>query len=119
LYVGLCRDLEVSSFGETIEAAKQSLIEALGAFLEECEAMGTPEEVLQEAGFVLQEGQWLPPPGSGLGKAVYSLSDAPDSPTCASAASAWGSQKVISRAWYNSMAADKVAHACSRWPILA
>ncbi len=60
LYVGLCRDLEVSSFGETIEEAKQSLIEALGAFLEECEAMGTLEEVLEEAGFVLQEGQWLP-----------------------------------------------------------
>lgn len=60
LYVGLCRDLEVSSFGETVEAAKQSLIEALGAFLEECEAMGTLEEVLEEAGFVLQAGQWLP-----------------------------------------------------------
>ena len=35
-------------------------------------------------------------------------------PTCASAASAWGSQKVISMARYSAMAADSSARACSR-----
>ncbi len=51
LYVGICPDLDVSSFGETIEEAKQSLQEALAAFFEECEVMGTLKEVLEESGF--------------------------------------------------------------------
>ena len=53
VYVGICPDLDVSSFGETIEEARRSLREALEAFLKECEAMGTLAEVLEEAGFVL------------------------------------------------------------------
>ncbi|WP_413166421.1 type II toxin-antitoxin system HicB family antitoxin [Capilliphycus salinus ALCB114379] len=59
LYVGVCPDLDVSSFGETVEEAKQSLQEALSAFIEECEAMGTLEEVLEESGFVCQNGSWI------------------------------------------------------------
>ena len=59
LYVGVCPDLDVSSFGETIEEARHSLREALEAFLEECEAMGTLAEVLEEAGFVREDGTWL------------------------------------------------------------
>lgn len=55
LYVGLVPELDVSSFGESLKAAKVSLKEAVEAFLEECEAMGTLEEVLQEAG-ISQEG---------------------------------------------------------------
>src|SRR5215813_11326373 len=39
--------------------------------------------------------------------------------TCASAASAWGSQKVMSMARYSAMAADNSAQACSRWPVVA
>lgn len=60
LYVALCPDLDVSSFGETIEEAKQSLNEALAAFIEECEAMGSLAEVLEEAGFARRNGSWLP-----------------------------------------------------------
>jgi len=59
LYVAVCPDLEVSSFGETIAEARQSLQEALEAFLEECEAMGTFVEVLEEAGFVREHETWL------------------------------------------------------------
>ena len=59
LYVGLCPDLDVSSFGKTIEEAKDSLQEALEAFVEECATMGTLVEVLEEAGFVRQNGMWL------------------------------------------------------------
>jgi len=59
LYVGVCPDLDVSSFGETIEEARTSLREALEAFLEECEAMGTLAEVLEEAGFIQENGTWL------------------------------------------------------------
>jgi predicted RNase H-like HicB family nuclease len=60
LYVGVCPDLDVSSFGETIEEARRSLREALEAFIEECKAMGTLAEVLEEAGFARQDGNWLP-----------------------------------------------------------
>lgn len=59
LYVGICPDLDVSSFGETLEEAKQSLQEALSIFMEECEAMGTLEEVLEESGFAYQNGSWI------------------------------------------------------------
>ena len=54
LYVGVCPDLDVSSFGETIEEARRSLREALEAFIEECKAMGTLAEVLEEAGFAFK-----------------------------------------------------------------
>lgn len=59
VYVALCPDLDVSSFGDTPEEAKLSLREAIGAFLEECEAMGTLEEVLEESGFSRRNGSWL------------------------------------------------------------
>ncbi len=59
-YVGICPDLDVSSFGDTVEGARQSVREAVAAFLEECEAMGTLEEVLEEAGFVRQGINWVP-----------------------------------------------------------
>ncbi len=54
VYVGLCPELNVSSFGEDIEDAKRSLHEAVQAFIEECEIMGTLEEVLEEAGLMWQ-----------------------------------------------------------------
>ncbi len=60
LYVGFCPDLDVSSFADTLEEARQSLREALEAFLEECEAMGTLEDVLEEAGFAREKASWLP-----------------------------------------------------------
>ena len=50
--MGLCPELNVSSFRESIEEAKDSLQEAVEAFVEECEAVGTLEEVIEEAGFI-------------------------------------------------------------------
>jgi predicted RNase H-like HicB family nuclease len=61
LYVGICPALNVSSFGETIAEAKQSIQEALEGFIEECQEMGTLLEVLEESGFGLQDGVWLYP----------------------------------------------------------
>ncbi len=60
VYVGLCPDLDVSSFGETIEEARKSVQEAVPVFLEECEVMGTLTGVLEEAGFIPKAGNWLP-----------------------------------------------------------
>ncbi len=59
VYVGLCPGLNVSSFGEDIEEAQQSLQEAVEAFIETCEEMGTLEEVLEEAGFLKEEDAWF------------------------------------------------------------
>lgn len=58
-YVALSPELNVSSFGETIEDAKRSAREALEAFLEECESMGTLEDVLEEAGFSKVNDSWV------------------------------------------------------------
>ena len=60
LYVGLAPELGVSSFGESLNEAKLSLKEAAEAFIEECEAMGALDEVLQEAGFRMQGNLWAP-----------------------------------------------------------
>ena len=57
--VALCPELNVSSFGDEIEEARRSLQEAVEAFLEECEQMGTLEEVLEESGFIWQNGEWV------------------------------------------------------------
>ncbi|MEA3360605.1 MAG: type II toxin-antitoxin system HicB family antitoxin [Thermodesulfobacteriota bacterium] len=63
VYVSLCPELNVSSFGDTVEEAKSSLKEAVKLFVEECETMGTLEEVLEEAGYnkMLEPSEkWLP-----------------------------------------------------------
>lgn len=60
LYVSLAPELNVSSFGETLEEAKRSIQEAVEAFVEECERMGTLDEVMEEAGFLKRGDQWLP-----------------------------------------------------------
>ena len=60
LYVGLALELNVSSFGETLEEARLSLQEAVEAFAETCETMGTFEEVMDESGFTKRGDIWLP-----------------------------------------------------------
>jgi predicted RNase H-like HicB family nuclease len=50
-FVAICPDLNVSSFGDGVEEARQSLRQAIDLFLEECEAMGTLHSVLRESGF--------------------------------------------------------------------
>ncbi|MCY4651804.1 MAG: type II toxin-antitoxin system HicB family antitoxin [Dehalococcoidia bacterium] len=57
-YVGLCRELDVSSFGDSPEEAGDSLQEAVELFLEGCEELGTLDEVLEESGFQKINGTW-------------------------------------------------------------
>ena len=59
-YVGLAPELDVSSFGSTLEEARSALQEAVEAFLQECQEMGTLEAVLEEAGFGGDADAWLP-----------------------------------------------------------
>jgi predicted RNase H-like HicB family nuclease len=49
--VAVCPELNVSSFGDTVDEALASLQEAVELFLEECQAMGTLEMILEEAGY--------------------------------------------------------------------
>ena len=58
LYVARCPDLDVSSFGDTLDEARDSLQEAVEAFLEGCEMLGTLDEILEESGFAENEGVW-------------------------------------------------------------
>ena len=56
--MALSPELNVSSFGETIDDAKKSFKEALEAFIEECQEMGTLEDVLEESGFSKINNSW-------------------------------------------------------------
>jgi len=60
VYVAVSSQLNVSSFGETVDEARVSLKEAVDAFIEECQAMGTLDEVLEEAGFTKKNEDWEP-----------------------------------------------------------
>ena len=58
VYVALSPELNVSSFGDTIEDAKKSVKEAIEAFVEECGRMGTLDDVLEESGFLKINNSW-------------------------------------------------------------
>ena len=57
-YVGLCRELDVSSFGDDPKDASGSLWEAVELFLEGCEGLGSLDEVLEESGFQKTGDEW-------------------------------------------------------------
>jgi predicted RNase H-like HicB family nuclease len=59
IYVALSPELNVSSFCETIEEAKSAIKEAIEAFIEECEVMGTLDDILEEAGFTKNLDMWI------------------------------------------------------------
>jgi predicted RNase H-like HicB family nuclease len=60
VFVAVSSELNVSSFGDTVEEARASLREAIDAFIEECQSMGTLDDVLEEAGFSRTNGTWEP-----------------------------------------------------------
>ncbi|OCC14676.1 hypothetical protein DBT_1991 [Dissulfuribacter thermophilus] len=51
-YRALALEINESSFGDTIKEAEESIKEAIELFYEECQRMGTFEQVLEEAGFL-------------------------------------------------------------------
>lgn len=57
-YVGLCRELDVSSFGDTPEEASSSLQEAVEAYLKGCENLGTLDDVMVDSGFEKENDVW-------------------------------------------------------------
>lgn len=54
-YVAACPTLDVVSQGDTAETARDSLKEALRAFLGSCYERGVLEDVLKECGMILEK----------------------------------------------------------------
>ena len=58
VFVARCPELDVSSFGDTPDEARDSLQEAVEAVLEGCGMLGTLEDVLEDSGFVKTGTTW-------------------------------------------------------------
>ena len=63
VFVGHCRELDVSSCGDTVEEARKNLKTAVRLFLEEAKKLGTLNQILDEAGYrrVRGNGGWQAP----------------------------------------------------------
>lgn len=55
MYTAYCRVLDVGICGKTVEEAWSNVKEALGIFFEETSRKGTVMELLEEAGFIMDE----------------------------------------------------------------
>jgi len=55
MYVSHCPELDVSSCGHNIEAAKQNLKETIQIYIEETQKMGTFERFIEECGLDTNE----------------------------------------------------------------
>lgn len=60
-FVAHAPKLDVSSCGDTDEEARRNIREAVSAFLEAAERMGTLGEVLEESGYRLVADEWRGP----------------------------------------------------------
>ncbi len=60
-FVAHAMPLDVMSSGVTPEAARKALDEAVRVFLLTAKDMGTLDEVLQEAGYAMEDGDWAAP----------------------------------------------------------
>ena len=54
-------ELDVSTCGDTAESARTNIKDAVRAFLEAAEEIGTLNDVLEEAGYRRNENGWTPP----------------------------------------------------------
>lgn len=60
-FVAHAMPLDVMSSGRTPEEARKALDEAVHLFLVTAADMGTLDEILEEAGYELVEGNWMSP----------------------------------------------------------
>jgi len=65
-YVAHAMPLDVASAGETPEAARQAVDEAVRLFLSTAAHHGTLEEVLEDAGYSREGGSWRSPDWLGV-----------------------------------------------------
>ncbi len=61
-FVAYCPELDVSSCGRDVEHARTQLRTAVRLFLEECEKLGTLDDILLESGYKhTADGAWTSP----------------------------------------------------------
>ena len=58
-YLAYCPELVITGFGDTAEEARDSLRSEIGAYLEDCEALGILDDVLIDAGFYDNDEVWM------------------------------------------------------------
>jgi predicted RNase H-like HicB family nuclease len=61
-YVSYCPELDVSSCGNNIDEARKNLKIAVDLFIEEAKNMGTLEDILDEAGYELNDSNYWEAP---------------------------------------------------------
>ena len=61
VYIAHALPLDVSSAGDTPENAKRALNEAVELFIATARQNGTLQDVLEECGYMLQDGNWVAP----------------------------------------------------------
>lgn len=59
-YSAYCPEFEVASCGDTVEEAKENLIEAVELYLESAKQLGILKDILEEAGFSRNNGVLTP-----------------------------------------------------------
>lgn len=74
VYVAHVPELDVSSCGETTDAARENIRDAVRGFLETSEEMGTLAEILEEAGYQREGGEWRAPEFVALDRLSVGLS---------------------------------------------
>jgi hypothetical protein len=58
-YQAVCPELIVTAFGDSAEAAREALRSQVAMYLEDCDELGTLDEVLIEAGFYYDGEVWM------------------------------------------------------------
>ena len=72
-YIAHAMPVDVMSSGPSPEDARKALKEAVHLFLETVKDMGTLEEVLDECGYQLEEGNWISPSWVAIEKQSMSI----------------------------------------------
>jgi predicted RNase H-like HicB family nuclease len=60
-YIAHALPIDVSSAGDTPDSARAALREALTLFVSTARERGTLDEILEESGYVLDNGKWTAP----------------------------------------------------------
>ncbi|MBI3274049.1 MAG: type II toxin-antitoxin system HicB family antitoxin [Candidatus Colwellbacteria bacterium] len=76
MYVAYCKELDVSSCGNSIDEARKNIKDALLGFLKSANDRGVLEEILEEAGYKLDNQQWRAPELLLLEKSFVSMQHA-------------------------------------------
>ncbi|MBI4276775.1 hypothetical protein HY629_02970 [Candidatus Uhrbacteria bacterium] len=72
-YISYSPELDLSSCGDSSDAARRGLHEAVTLFIEEAQKMGTLERILEEAGFRKAHDRWEAPEFIGFERSAFAF----------------------------------------------